>query len=366
MAAALQHDPSTQTHGAGGRTPNVRNGVIHGGRSRRVIGVMLIESEEYWISKLGSATITKSCFSGETPMRRFEFVDDESNKFWEANVNGKTLNITFGKIGTRGQSKPKNFATPEKANAEMEKLIKEKTSKGYVEKGKGKTSIKSIYPEIKRLKDAGATLIRTVFEGISDEGGFSSTVYKNNRILVISNQLDEDNNDINKIYENNKVEMPFGIGFGSISILTIELATGKCTVTDCESDRQSELFENLVWEGVEEIQARAAIVIDKEDENCFFSAKLRGKIVIKPCSKLPNGKKLSKHNVKNSLEWWLRCEQECDEFPNFFEDLSTKFKAHSFDLTVNTRKKVMEIKAGKKKITFKLSGFKTKKFNINI
>ena len=327
---------------------------------------MLIESEEYWISKLGSATITKSCFSGETPMRRFEFVDDESNKFWEANVNGKTLNITFGKIGTRGQSKPKNFATPEKANAEMEKLIKEKTSKGYVEKGKGKTSIKSIYPEIKRLKDAGATLIRTVFEGISDEGGFSSTVYKNNRILVISNQLDEDNNDINKIYENNKVEMPFGIGFGSISILTIELATGKCTVTDCESDRQSELFENLVWEGVEEIQARAAIVIDKEDENCFFSAKLRGKIVIKPCSKLPNGKKLSKHNVKNSLEWWLRCEQECDEFPNFFEDLSTKFKAHSFDLTVNTRKKVMEIKAGKKKITFKLSGFKTKKFNINI
>ena len=304
-------------------------------------------------------------------MRRFEFVDGESNKFWEANVNGKTLNVTFGKIGTRGQSKPKDFATPEKANAEMEKLIKEKTGKGYVEKGKGKTSIKSIYPEIKRLKDAGATLIRTVFEGISDEGGFCSTVYKNNRILAISNHLDEHNNDIDKIYENNKVEMPSGIGFGSISILTIELATGKCSVTDCEYDRQSELFENLVWEGVEEIQATATIVIDKEDEewneDCFYySANLRGKIEIKPCSNLPKGKKLSKNNVKNSLEWWLRCTGECDEFPNFFEDLSTKFKADSFDLTVNTRKKVMVIKAGKKKITFKLSGFKTKKFNINI
>jgi len=315
-------------------------------------------------------------------MRRFEFVDGESNKFWEANVNGKTLNVTFGKIGTRGQSKPKDFATPEKANAEMEKLIKEKTGKGYVEKGKGKTSIKSIYPEIKRLKDAGATLIRTVFEGISDEGGFCSTVYKNNRILAISDspsnydrmpepdaavhQLDEDDNDINRIYENNNMEMPSGIGFGSISILTIELANGKCSVTDCESDRQSELFENLVWEGVEEIQATATIVINKEDENCFYSANLRGKIEIKPCINLPKGKKLSKNNVKNSLKWWLRCEGECDEFPNFFEDISTKFKANSFDLTVNTRKKVMEIKAGKKKITFKLSGFKTKKFNINI
>jgi formylglycine-generating enzyme required for sulfatase activity/predicted DNA-binding WGR domain protein len=68
-------------------------------------------------------------------MRRFEFVDGKSNKFWEVDVKGKTLNVTFGKIGTKGQSKPKDFATPEKAKAEMEKLIKEKTGKGYVEVG---------------------------------------------------------------------------------------------------------------------------------------------------------------------------------------------------------------------------------------
>jgi formylglycine-generating enzyme required for sulfatase activity len=73
--------------------------------------------------------------SGETPMRRFEFSDSTSNKFWEVDVKGKTLNVTFGKIGTKGQSKPKDFATPEKAKAEMEKLIKEKTGKGYVEVG---------------------------------------------------------------------------------------------------------------------------------------------------------------------------------------------------------------------------------------
>ncbi len=68
-------------------------------------------------------------------MRRFEFVDSTSNKFWEVDVKGETLNVTFGKIGTKGQSKPKDFATPEKAKAEMEKLIKEKTGKGYVEVG---------------------------------------------------------------------------------------------------------------------------------------------------------------------------------------------------------------------------------------
>ena len=68
-------------------------------------------------------------------MRRFEFSESSSNKFWEVDVKGKTLNLTFGKIGTKGQSKPKDFTTPENAKAEMEKLIKEKTSKGYVEVG---------------------------------------------------------------------------------------------------------------------------------------------------------------------------------------------------------------------------------------
>jgi len=80
-------------------------------------------------------------------MRRFEFVDSTSNKFWEVEVKGKTLNVTFGKIGTKGQIKPKDFATPGKAKAEMEKLIKEKTGKGYVEVG-GK-AVKAIKPKAK-------------------------------------------------------------------------------------------------------------------------------------------------------------------------------------------------------------------------
>ena len=97
-------------------------------------------------------------------MRRFEFSDSTSNKFWEVDVHGKTLNVTFGKIGTKGQSKPKDFATPEKTNAEMEKLIKEKTGKGYVEVD-GK-AIKAIKPPAKPAATK-KTITGSMGEGLS-------------------------------------------------------------------------------------------------------------------------------------------------------------------------------------------------------
>jgi predicted DNA-binding WGR domain protein len=306
-------------------------------------------------------------------MRRFEFSDSTSNKFWEVEVKGKTLNINFGKIGTKGQSKPKDFATPEKAKAEMEKLIKEKTGKGYVEVG-GKAATKaekSLYPEIKRLKEAGATLIRTVFEGVGDDGCFFSTVYKNNEILAISNQLDCYNGDIGRIYANNNMELPTGDAWGCTSILIIELASGKCSIGGGFADRQNELFENLVWEGVEEIKATILITKEEDEEDDDYSIStltLEKKIEIKPCSNLPKGKKLLNNKAENALKWWVNCEGQTSiggETP-FFEELASDYKVNSFDLTINTKKKVMEIKAGKKKINIKLSGIKTKKFNIDI
>ena len=68
-------------------------------------------------------------------MHRFELKDEQSNKFWEVQVQGKTLRVNFGRMGTEGQSKSKAFANPQQATAEMEKLIREKTAKGYVEIG---------------------------------------------------------------------------------------------------------------------------------------------------------------------------------------------------------------------------------------
>ena len=91
-------------------------------------------------------------------MRRFKFSDSTSNKFWEVEVKGETLYVTFGEIGT------KDFATPEIAKAEMEKLIKEKTSKGYVEAG-GKAA-KAIKPAAK-LPSSKKANVGSMGEGLS-------------------------------------------------------------------------------------------------------------------------------------------------------------------------------------------------------
>ena len=66
--------------------------------------------------------------------RYFEYQDSKSYKFWQIELAESTLNIKYGKIGTAGQEKVSSFETAEKAQKELEKLIKEKTQKGYVEK----------------------------------------------------------------------------------------------------------------------------------------------------------------------------------------------------------------------------------------
>jgi DNA ligase-1 len=66
--------------------------------------------------------------------RYFELVEGTSSKFWEVSVNGKDMTTHWGRIGSDGQSKTKTFADAAKAQAEADKLIEEKTEKGYVEK----------------------------------------------------------------------------------------------------------------------------------------------------------------------------------------------------------------------------------------
>lgn len=66
-------------------------------------------------------------------MRTFEFTDGSSRKFWNIEVTGTYYQVKFGKIGSNGQTQRKTFATATEAQAEMDKLIKEKLKKGYVE-----------------------------------------------------------------------------------------------------------------------------------------------------------------------------------------------------------------------------------------
>lgn len=68
-------------------------------------------------------------------MERYEFSEGSSNKYWEVAVEGETLTVRYGKIGTVGQTKAKAFASAEAAEKEKAKLVKEKTGKGYVAVG---------------------------------------------------------------------------------------------------------------------------------------------------------------------------------------------------------------------------------------
>jgi predicted DNA-binding WGR domain protein len=66
-------------------------------------------------------------------MRRFEFVEGSSAKFWMGDVEGTNFVIVFGRLGTAGQRKEKAFPTEEAARRELDKKIAEKLREGYSE-----------------------------------------------------------------------------------------------------------------------------------------------------------------------------------------------------------------------------------------
>lgn len=69
----------------------------------------------------------------DTPLREFVFSAGSSNKFWRIGVTASDLVVSFGRIGSQGQTLVKTLDSPERAQREMEKLIAEKLGKGYQE-----------------------------------------------------------------------------------------------------------------------------------------------------------------------------------------------------------------------------------------
>jgi DNA ligase-1 len=70
---------------------------------------------------------------GMSTPRRFEFSEGTSNKFWEVWVEGTQLMTKYGKIGSSGSQTVKDFGTDEKVKKEYDKIVAEKTKKGYEE-----------------------------------------------------------------------------------------------------------------------------------------------------------------------------------------------------------------------------------------
>jgi predicted DNA-binding WGR domain protein len=66
--------------------------------------------------------------------RHFEFVEGKSSKFWEVWVEGTNMYTQYGRIGSAGQTTMKSYSGEAEARKAADKLIAEKTGKGYVEK----------------------------------------------------------------------------------------------------------------------------------------------------------------------------------------------------------------------------------------
>ncbi|MFJ5110141.1 WGR and DUF4132 domain-containing protein [Streptomyces sp. NPDC088551] len=66
-------------------------------------------------------------------MRRWEFEQGTSSKFWEAEVSGTVVTVRYGRTGTRGQEQEKEFADASAAQAYLARTITQKERKGYQE-----------------------------------------------------------------------------------------------------------------------------------------------------------------------------------------------------------------------------------------
>ncbi len=68
-------------------------------------------------------------------LRHFEFHDQKSDKFWEISALDCVVEVRYGRIGSKGQTKTKSFDDPASASRHAAKLIAQKTAKGYREEG---------------------------------------------------------------------------------------------------------------------------------------------------------------------------------------------------------------------------------------
>jgi predicted DNA-binding WGR domain protein len=85
-----------------------------------------------------AAPIAPEADTGAPPaggLTEYRLVAGSSNKFWRVGVEGNTLIVEFGRIGTKGQRVVKSFDDEARARREATKLTLEKTGKGYEEFG---------------------------------------------------------------------------------------------------------------------------------------------------------------------------------------------------------------------------------------
>ena len=89
--------------------------------------------------------------------KHLQFIDGTSDKFWQIEANGNSYTVVYGRNGTSGQIQSKSFDTVEACLKAAEKLVAEKTKKGYSEDGQV-VDAKVAAPKTKAASDKQAVL----------------------------------------------------------------------------------------------------------------------------------------------------------------------------------------------------------------
>lgn len=80
--------------------------------------------------------------------RELIYMDAKSSKFWKIDQEGPSHTVTYGRIGSAGQSATKSFPSEEAAKKDAEKLIREKLGKGYVDQAAEPTDGTGLIPAV--------------------------------------------------------------------------------------------------------------------------------------------------------------------------------------------------------------------------
>jgi predicted DNA-binding WGR domain protein len=128
------------------------------------------------------------------------YMDATSSKFWNIELSGNSHTVTYGRIGTTGQTATKSFPSEDAARKDMDKLIREKVGKGYVDAATSGASSSGIgdgpipiiaFSSINRLEDvsrnAGTFIGRRVVDFDPEKSSTKDVVYR------FRSNWDEDN-----------------------------------------------------------------------------------------------------------------------------------------------------------------------------
>ena len=89
--------------------------------------------------------------------KHLKYIDGNSDKFWQIEVSEINYTVTYGKNGTSGISQTKTFSNAEECLKAAEKILAEKTKKGYSENGEV-IAVPKIDPKTGKISDINKIL----------------------------------------------------------------------------------------------------------------------------------------------------------------------------------------------------------------